>query len=99
MALLRQRVGRPARGHRHEPGAVGQTQRARSVGLPEGCADAIADAHEQPHRRVAAALLAATGLTPLSGTSSIDARRQGGVASRLPPALRCSRTVAARQAV
>ena len=34
MALLRQRVGRPARGDRHEPGAVGQAQRPRSLGLP-----------------------------------------------------------------
>ena len=60
VAVLRQRTGWPARRCAHEPGDVGQAQRARSMGLSQRCADAPADAHEQPHRRVAAASLAAT---------------------------------------
>jgi len=59
LAVLRKRTGGPARGRHHEPGAVGQAQRARPLGLPQGRADAVADAPEQPHRRVAAASLAA----------------------------------------
>jgi transposase len=58
MAVRRQRVGRPARGHRDEPGAVGQAQRPRSLGLPQGRADSAAHAAEQPHRGTAAASLA-----------------------------------------
>lgn len=45
--------------HSSAIGVVGQAQRARSVGLPQGRADAVAYAHEQPHRRVAAASLGA----------------------------------------
>ncbi len=49
---------RPARGGRHEPGAVGQAQRARSVGVPARRARAASQPPEQPHRRTPAAPLA-----------------------------------------
>ena len=87
VALLRQRTGGTAGRRGDELGRLRQAQRARSVGLPQGRADAIADAHAQPHQRAAAASLAAARLTPFIAPSSIGARRQGGVPSRLRSSL------------
>jgi transposase len=44
------RAGRATCRRRHEPGAVGQAQRARSVGVPARRARALAHAAQQPHR-------------------------------------------------
>ena len=52
-----QRASRPARGDRHEPCAVGQTQRTRSMGLSARRARAASQPPEQPHRRATAASL------------------------------------------
>ena len=49
-ALLRQRIGWATRCGGDEPSAVGQAQWARSVGLPQGCAGAVARASEPPDR-------------------------------------------------
>ena len=54
LAVHRQRVGRTAGRSGDEPAAVGQAQRARALGLLEGCAHAAAHAVEQPDRGVAA---------------------------------------------
>jgi len=55
--------------------------------LPQGCADGVAHPPEQPHRRVAATTLAATGLTLLSplrvSVVSIGTLCHGGVPGRL----------------
>ena len=79
MAFLRQRIGWPARGDRHEPGAVGQAQRTRSIGVPAKCSRAASQPPQQPHRRAVAAPLAETcRLT----TGRRDHRRVGVVSSR-----------------
>jgi hypothetical protein len=62
LAVRRQRTGGRASSGRHEPAAVGQAPGPQSLGVPQGRADAIADADEQPHRGAAAPLLAATRL-------------------------------------
>ena len=57
LAILRQRVGRSTCSRGHEPGAVGRTQRARTVGLPARRAGSASRPPQQPHRRVVAAPL------------------------------------------
>ncbi len=53
MALRRERARGQARGHRHEPRAVGQAVRARSLGLSQGRVDSAPDAPGAQHRRAA----------------------------------------------
>lgn len=75
-----QRAGRPTRRRRHKPGGVGEVERPRSLGLPQGCAHTAANAAERPHRRVAAAILDAASLTSISSVGD----RRDATAERLP---------------
>ena len=45
------------------PRGVGEVERARSLGVPQECADTVAHASEWPHRGTAAASLGSAGLT------------------------------------
>src|SRR5690242_12575452 len=74
MAVRRQRTRRPARCHRHEPGAVGQAVRARSARLSARRTAAPSDASGQQTGRTAAASLAAVELRRLSGASACRRR-------------------------
>ncbi len=71
VAVRRQRTGGQAGGDGDEPGAVGQAPWARPLGLPQGRARAAAGASEQPHRRVVAAPLDASGLTDRTAPTAI----------------------------
>ena len=67
-----------ARRRDHEPGRLGQHERARSVRLPARRARAAADAPGQPHRRTAAAPLA------VQTAALIHRSGQEGFAGRIP---------------
>ena len=72
--------GDEARRRCDEPGAIGQAEWARSVGLLQGRADPVANAHEQPHRGIAAASLAADALSspPTCAHAHVNTSRWGG---------------------
>ena len=82
VAVRGQRTRGQTRRCGHEPGAVGQAQRTRSLGLPQRCADATANSTQQQPRRTVASPLASSLLSELHGSAAVV---KGGAASRLRP--------------